>query len=250
MKNPFDRCSREYGRYRPNYPAELYDQLISRCALDAQARVLDAGAGTGKGGAPLVERGIPTISSDPSQAMIQQGLQSYPNLRGVCAAAEQLPFANGAFDLVMSAQSFHWFDPPRTLPEFSRVLNPAGFLTAFWNTRDRNREHTAFFEELAGSFNPEYDPGYRTKDWGAVLESGGLFEVVHEQRFRFEVPMTVDDWIGLARSISYIRAIGDEKMPAFENALREGLSRYRAVDCPYVTHWWLAQKTGDRSPQN
>jgi ubiquinone/menaquinone biosynthesis C-methylase UbiE len=45
------------------------------------------------------------------------------------AAAEQLPFGNASFDLVVSTVSFaHWADQPAGLAEIARVLRPSGRL--------------------------------------------------------------------------------------------------------------------------
>ena len=50
--------------------------------------------------------------------------------------------------------------------------------------------------------------------------------------------MTADDWVGLSRTIPHLRASGEE----FEDLLRSRLAAYPAIDCPYVTDFWLARK--------
>lgn len=242
MANPFDECSEEYRLFRPSYPAPLYDLLISGCALDATSRILDVGSGTGKGSAPLVERGIHVRAAEPSFAMIQQGQQSYPNLEYVCSTAEQLPFAPRLFDMVMSAQSFHWFDSTLALQETARVLKPTGFFAVFWNGRDHSFDHMRWFDELVKRFKPEHER-YRRKDWTSILEADRLFKVVEYREFSFKMPMTSQTWIGLARSISYIRSMEKTRLAEFENALAEGMSSLPSIDAAYVTHLWLAQKT-------
>jgi len=223
----------------------MFDRIIAHTGLTKTSRILDIGAGPGKGSLPFVEREISVISADPSPAMIEQGTKSYPILRYVCCGAEELPFRERSFDLVTSAQSFHWFDPPRALPELSRVLKPPGFLAVYWNTRDGDHEHIRLFDNLAAKFNPKHSRDYRAKDWGGVIEEGGVFKIAYHDKHSFTVPMTVEDWIGLARSVSYIRVIGDDLLPQFEREFREGLSAFPNVDCPYTTNIWLAQKTGN-----
>ena len=83
MKNNFDARSVEYRQYRPGYPEELCDYMMGRCGLHRGSRVLDVGAGTGKASAPLVDRGIRTLSVEQSLAMIQQGLKAYPTFQYV-----------------------------------------------------------------------------------------------------------------------------------------------------------------------
>jgi ubiquinone/menaquinone biosynthesis C-methylase UbiE len=200
MKNPFDECSSEYDRYRPGYPAELFDYLSDSCALDETTAVLDVGAGTGKASGPLIARGIPTISVEPSFAMASQGQKSYSNLRYVCATAEALPFNAGTFQFITSAQAFHWFNPDVALPEFARVLRPRGRFAVYWNSRDSRKECVRDFADLIRLFNPQYQIRYRTKDWGEVIERSRLFRLIEHKELSQTMPMTMEDWIGLSRT--------------------------------------------------
>jgi SAM-dependent methyltransferase len=245
MKNPFDECFEEYDRYRPGYPPELIDYVIDACRLDETTLALDVGAGTGKASAPLISRGIPAISLESSLAMARQGQKSYPNLRYVCATAEALPFKAGIFRYINSGQAFHWFDPVTALPEFARVLEPRGRLALYWNSRDSRKECVRDFADLVRLFNPQAKLGYRAKDWGEVINGSGVFRLIEHREFSQIIPMTMEDWIGLSRSISYVRSISDEKLKKFERALEKRFSIYSGLDCPYVTNTWLAEKVDD-----
>src|SRR5690242_4633361 len=72
MTNPFDRCSSEYARFRPNYPPELYDYLLR----GRPGRVLDVGAGTGKGSAPFLSRGVDVFAGELSASMASEGVRA------------------------------------------------------------------------------------------------------------------------------------------------------------------------------
>ena len=247
--NPFDQCSEAYSRFRPDYPPELHQYLIERCGLNGNSRVLDVGAGTGKGSAPLAARGIPTISSELSPAMIGQGVKSYPGLQFICATAEELPLRDRSFRLVSSAQAFHWFEHDKMVAEVSRVLGPAAYFVVYWNSRDLEVDHIREFEQLVAKFNPAHVNSYRRRAWGSIIERTGLFIIIDEPQFHQTVAMSAEDWVGLAHSISYIRVIGSAKVAEFERALREMLARHGNLDCSYTTWVWLAQKTGNGSPR-
>jgi SAM-dependent methyltransferase len=239
MNNPFDACSSEYNRFRPDYPPELYDYLIQ----SRPSRVLDVGAGTGKGAIPLLKRGVNVMCAEPSMEMAREGRASNPSLVYVRSHAEALPFRGETFDLVTAAQCFHWFRPDTALPELARVLKPKGRFAVFWNNRNQSLPHTLEFERLINQFNPKYNREYRKKDWGAIISSTGDFAIIDAIEFRIVRPMTLDDWVGLSRSIAYVRAIGDDKMIEFEKALRDALQGFESIDLHYVTECWLASKS-------
>jgi SAM-dependent methyltransferase len=240
MRNNFDARSVEYRQFRPGYPEELCEYVMVRCGLHRGSRVLDVGAGTGKASAPMLERGIRTLAVEQSFAMIQQGLEADPRFQYVCANAETLAVASDTFDLITSAQAFHLFDPRRALPEFARALKRSAFLALFWYRVDLSVGHTREIDELLASFDTSCRrlEEAHSNDWTTLIEASGLFEIVDRPSFSFVVPMTTDDWVGLARTIPHLRASGEE----FADLLRSLLARYPTIDCPYVTDVWLAQK--------
>jgi ubiquinone/menaquinone biosynthesis C-methylase UbiE len=238
QSNPFDSCSEQYSKFRPEYPAELIDFIHRLC----DGMLIDVGAGTGKASAPFVSRGLPVVSIEPSLPMIHQGIRTSPALHYVCATAENLPVRSGCASIVTCAQAFHWLDAPRTLHEFARVLKPGGHACIFWNTRDTILPAAQLLEELIHKWNPDHVLAYRRDDWGILIQQTGLFKDVAHHRYGQTVPMTIDDWIGLSRSISYIQSVGLEKIARFEEELRNGLNRVKSIDCSYITDLWCAEK--------
>ncbi len=94
---------------------------------------LELGCGAGQFGINLVKRGANVIGLDFSanqlaaaSANVAEAGERFPLIR---ASAEELPFADGSFDLVVcdhGATSFT--DPHVTIPECARVLRPGGVL--------------------------------------------------------------------------------------------------------------------------
>lgn len=243
MTNPFEHCAQDYDAHRPAYPGPLYEAFLQRAAPTPRDLIADCGAGTGKASLPLRAAGYRVLCIEPSLAMARQGRSSVPGTDYVCADAERLPVGERVFHSMIAGQCFHWFDPERALPEIARTLQNDGHLAVFWNNRDSTASPAAsFFESLVQRFNSAHVCAYRDKDYGAILEQTGDFAVTAREEFGFTAPMTVDSWVGLARSISYVREIGDEKLNLFESALREELETYDTVDCHYRTEVWFARK--------
>jgi SAM-dependent methyltransferase len=232
--NPFDSCSEQYSQFRPDYPNELLGFICGLC----HGLLVDVGAGTGKASAPLLQRGIPLVAVEPSLPMVRQGLKAHSQLRYICSKAEDLPIASASASVVTCAQAFHWLDSGRALREFARVLQPGGHICLFWNTRDASYPAAAMFENLIDKWNPDHVIGYRRKDWGERIAETELYDHVEYHRYQQTVPMTMDDWIGLSRSISYVQSVGPEKVLRFEKDLTQSLGTLSNLDCVYQTQLW------------
>jgi malonyl-CoA O-methyltransferase len=133
---PIEMPLREaYDEWALDYPAEAHnplmhaeeDAVIARLQGLSIARVLDAGAGTGRYTRILRSLGARTIVSlDWSWGMLHR--QAGDAAR-ICGDARRLPFADRTFDLVnASLMAGDIEDLGQWLREVSRVLTPAGRL--------------------------------------------------------------------------------------------------------------------------
>ena len=97
-------------------------------------RILDVGCGTGYLLRSLAKRcpdADELVGVDPAPSMIEvaNGSVDDNRLRFSPALAENLPFRDGTFDLVVSTTSFdHWSDQQAGLRECARVITPGGHL--------------------------------------------------------------------------------------------------------------------------
>jgi len=110
--------------------------VVERLSLDGGERVLDAGCGTGRVTAMLLDR-LPrgrVVALDGSPAMVEgarRRLGDDPRLEYVVAdLARSLPIA-GQVDAVLSTATFHWIDDHEGLfRNLGAVLRPGGWLVA------------------------------------------------------------------------------------------------------------------------
>ena len=126
--------------YEGGWLGRLHQQIADRTAelalgvVPAPQRVLDVGCGTGYLLRRLADRcpdATELTGVDPASAMIAaaRAAAADDRLRWREGTAEALPFAAGAFDLVVSTTSFdHWADQSAGLRECARVLAPGGWL--------------------------------------------------------------------------------------------------------------------------
>jgi SAM-dependent methyltransferase len=114
------------------YGIQLYDR-IARSGDLREADVLEVGCGRGGGTAFVFDQHHPRsmVGLDLARSAIARCRRQHkrPGLTFVRGDAEDLPFADASFDVVLNVESSHCYpNVPRFLDEVHRVLRPEGFL--------------------------------------------------------------------------------------------------------------------------
>ncbi|MGW0712615.1 class I SAM-dependent methyltransferase [Streptomyces sp. NPDC002643] len=131
----FNAIAAEYAAVRPSYPPSLFDTIDSLATRPLSGSVtVDVGAGTGISTALLHSRGAHVTAVEPGAGMAAQLRRGHPHIPLVRGDGNALPFATASLDFLTYAQSWHWTDPTRSVPEALRVLRPGGALALWWNT--------------------------------------------------------------------------------------------------------------------
>jgi SAM-dependent methyltransferase/uncharacterized protein YbaR (Trm112 family) len=116
LRGEWERNFREY--LRPHQPESLKDRLV-----------LDVGAGSGRHSYEAHRRGAKVIAVDLGEAIHVARRNLPPDVVTIQADAEELPFEDGAFDLVMSIGVLHHLpDPRRVLKGLTRLVRPGGYV--------------------------------------------------------------------------------------------------------------------------
>ena len=149
-----------YVRYRPGYPRELLDVLREHAGLRAGIRVADIGSGTGISSRLLLDAGCEVFGVEPNAAMREAAEGFFADnqrFHSVAAPAETTTLPDHRVDMIFSAQAFHWFDREQARAEFSRILQPPGWVVLVWNVRQTGS--TPFlcdYETLLRTFATDY----------------------------------------------------------------------------------------------
>jgi SAM-dependent methyltransferase len=257
----FDAYAGEYERFRPGYPAVLFETIAARLGLPERPLVVDLGAGTGRAALAMAELGWRVTAVEPGRPMLDVLRGEATNagllISTVQAGAEETGLDPQSADLVTAAQAFHWFDPDRALVEIARILKPGGGVALFWNVRDSERSRfVADYEALlarhaaAGSDTGRYEAVGRDETARAFEKRAAAFEAPEVVQLRQEVLMTDEEFIGMAFTASYVRVgmpadVQDRFRIELAGLLgRHGLNDGRPFSVPYRIDLWIARRRG------
>ena len=125
FKDHFSGHAADYARFRPNYPAKLFDYLASISSEHELA--WDCATGNGQAAAGLADHFAKVIATDASARQIENA-QPNPSISYSVAPAEASGIDPDSIDLILVAQALHWFDMDRFFAEAKRVSTESGIL--------------------------------------------------------------------------------------------------------------------------
>ncbi len=215
-------------RYRPPYPAEVFDILAALIA-DEPRSVLDVGAGSGDIARRLVGFVEQVDAVDFSQNMIQNGKLlpngDHPHLHWIYGKVEDVPLSP-PYALITAGSSIHWTDWPRAFPRFRSILTPHGSLVLIYR-RTLPMSWDAEMRKLRAQSSTH--AGQRSANAVEELEMRGFFRRQGEkQTAPILFLQSVDDFIqGLhSRSSFSLQLMGQPAAATFDEQVRMLLFQY------------------------
>lgn len=131
----FGEVAESYQRARPDYPEELIADVVAWAGGPGGA-ALEIGAGTGKATVPIARSGLSVVALEPSPPMAHVLRRETAELSGVSvveAGFEDWEPTPSAFELVYSAQAWHWVTPGLRTRRTLTALRAGGGVALFWN---------------------------------------------------------------------------------------------------------------------
>ena len=249
LRTTFESAAASYQQARPEYPAELFGELIRLAGLRPGDRLLEVGCATGKATAPLARRGFPVtcVELGPQLAAVaRRELARYPGVT-ICGGAFETwsPPAGVAYQLVFAATAWHWVDPAVRYQRAWTVLAPGGHL-AFWAA-----DHVfppdgdPFFDEIQQVYDeigaghpadkpPRPRPG-ELPDSRAEIEASGRFGDVVTQQFDWEISYPAEEYIRLLDTFSSHIALAPGQRDRLYTEIRRRLAQ--RPDGRVRRHW-------------
>ncbi len=227
----FDVAADAYGRFMGRYSEPLADRLVEMAGVRRGQRALDVGCGPGVLAARLVDRlGSGRVSAlDPSPPFVAAARQRCPGVDVREGRAEQLPFDDGAFDVVLANLVVHFMsDPVGGLREMGRVGGLVG--ATVWNHTTAAGPLSTFWR-AAKDLDPDVAdeaalPGTGEGDLGDLARAAGLRDVV-ESTITVAVPYaSFEEWwepytLGVGPAGDHVRSLDEPAREALRRRCAE-----------------------------
>ena len=208
---------------------EDLDALASLLRARPQARVLDLGCGGGHVTFAAAPHAREVVAYDLSAEMLgtvaraarERGLGNVTTQQGV---AEQLPFADASFDVVLSRYSaHHWRDHDAGLREAARVLKPGGVAGFSDSISPGTPLLDTFYQAIELLRDHSHVRSYSAAEWQDALTRAGL-TVATTRRLRVRLAFTT--WVErMATPKLQVDAIR-----ALQAGVSESVTRYFATE--------------------
>lgn len=249
----FDAVAESYAALRPGYPESLVEEVLGRGGVPPRSRALEVGAGAGQATEAFARRGLRLVCLEPGPRLAALAEARFRHGSGVSVQRvrfEDWELREGAFDLVLSAQAFHWLDPEVAYVRAGRALRPGGALALFWNRPQGydpavRRELDAVYREHAPellSWQPERElSGVRE-----AIEATGLFGPVRLSRHFWTDRRSAADYAALLATYSDHASLPEARRRALLDAVRTAVERQGgSIAVAQAALLYLARRRGD-----
>ena len=249
----FDVAAESYDRFMGRYSTRLAPLFADFAGVRAGQAVVDVGCGPGALTGELVGRlGADHVAAvDPSPPFVEAARSRHPGVDVRQAPAEELPFADDAFDAALAQLVVHFMrDPVAGLTEMARVVRAGGVVAAcVWDFAGGTAPLSRFWSSAR-----DLDPGIEDESHLAGAREGHLVQLFEaaglraieagELVVRLEHPTFDEWWEPFTRGVGPAGAHVQRLDPDRREALRE-LCRQDLGDGPFTVtaRAWAARGT-------
>lgn len=180
VKEQFSQHAEYYAQSTAHAKGDTLDVILEFAELNGKEQVLDIATGTGFTAFAFAPNVASVVATDLTEEMLVKAAelaqeQAIPNVAFSLAAAEALPFADAAYDLVTCRLAPHHFqDVPAFLSEVHRVLRPNGLFCMVDSVSPESEELIAWQNRVETLRDDSHVYGYPPSQWDAMITAAGF----------------------------------------------------------------------------
>jgi SAM-dependent methyltransferase len=248
----FNRVAEIYDAFRPGYPEELVETILRRSPTLARGgKMLEIGSGTGKATLPFARRGYSILCIEPGENLArvaQDNLRDWPLVRWEITTFQDWPETSEEFDLVISAQAFHWVPRPAGFVKAAKILKKGASLAIFWNMQGADKGPVD--EELQQVYQnvaPELDDHKSAEEVilqrEQELRDCDCFDDVELIRFPWTRHYDTRQYLGLLNTYSDHLRMSETQFIQLNEGVADVLERHGGgIDKPYQAVLYMGVK--------
>ena len=209
MKDNFSTQAKAYSKFRPTYPDEMINYILS--FVSGNEAALDVATGNGQIACKLSPHFKEIYATDISEKQLENAIAGN-NIHYSKQQAESMTFSDKSFNLIVVAQAIHWFNFDAFYKEVHRLLKPTGiFAVIGYGNLITNPESqeiiTDFYENITG---PYWDPErkYLDENYETIPFP---FDEIPAKKFTNEFEWTFEQLIGYLGTWSAVQHYRDKK---------------------------------------
>ena len=259
-RTAFDRAAQVYDQIRPGPPEALVEDIVRLSGLPAGGRILEIGCGTGQATLPFARRGYRMLCLDLGPhlaALAAEKCRPYPKVEVRASSFEDWPPGDERFDLVFSANAFHWVPPQVGCAKSAAVLKDSGALAVSYDAHPAphegffpavNRAYQEHAPELANppeTYTPEGTRRFheRVAAGAEKLRAAGLFAEVVVRTYPWSRDYDAGQYLKLLGTCSDHLGLPEKTRRRLFEGIAEVIARFGGrVTKPYLTVLYLALK--------
>lgn len=252
----FGEVAEQYDRARPTYPDGLVDDVVAYAGLHDGDRVLEVGCGTGKATVPFAAREfrVLALEPDPDMAAIARRNCSHLGVTVENTSFEEWHASSGSFEVVISAQAWHWIQPETRLTKAHDLIVPGGALALFWNRSEwtdspLSRAIDEVYERIVPALRAR-TPGRSPQDIGRracidELDASLLFGDLELHEHPWTTSYDTKGYLELLDTQSDHRLLEAECRTRLFEGIAEAIeSEGGMLHAPYIADLYVARRRG------
>lgn len=223
----FDSDAELYDRARPDYPADLFTDLVALTGLGPGSQVIEIGPGTGQATQDLIRTGASITAVELGTRLAALLRANLPQVEVVNAAFEEW-MPPTPVDLVTCFTAWHWLDRTVRAARVHDALGPGGHLAIV--TTEHVRGGTVEFFERAQDRYLRWDPATDTAERLVApddlppitdeIDDSPLFGPSQRRRYVRDLTYSADEYLAVLQTYSGHRALEEERRTGLLNDLR------------------------------